>query len=354
MIRKCVRVPGRPSGFTLIELLVVISIIAVLIALLLPAVQSAREAARRISCTNNLKQIGLAVHNYHDAVGTLPLGCVVTFDKASNPMFQGWGITARILPYMEGQNMFDASNFSLANETPQNDTVMRISIATYMCPSDGQNQVIFIDDGQPRNNTNYAFNRGDWYVWGVAASAPQPNSPFRANRCVPLAGVTDGLSNTLFAVDVKTHTPYLLNCTGLSYAPIGSHPIPGPNDNPASIVQYTSCSGSIAELRVDSGHSEWEDGNTSQAGFTTAWPPNKVTPGSFNGVSVTDTDLIAFREENGGPTFAAVTARSYHPGGVNALLGDGSVRFVKSTIAGMIWRALGSVSGGEIVSADAY
>ena len=93
----------RARGFTLIELLVVIAIIAVLIALLLPAVQSAREAARRISCTNNLKQIGLAVHNYHDAVGTLPLGCVVTFDRANNPIFQGWGITARILPYMEGQ-----------------------------------------------------------------------------------------------------------------------------------------------------------------------------------------------------------------------------------------------------------
>src|SRR5215813_10142130 len=147
--------PRRRPAFTLIELLVVIAIIAVLIALLLPAVQAAREAARRIQCTNNLKQIGLAVHNYHDSVGILPLGCAVTFDRANNPYFQGWGITARILPYMEDQNKFNASNFSLANETPQNDTVMRISIATYMCPSDGQNQVIFIDDGQPRNNTNY-------------------------------------------------------------------------------------------------------------------------------------------------------------------------------------------------------
>lgn len=341
-------------GFTLIELLVVIAIIAVLIGLLLPAVQAAREAARRIQCTNNLKQVGLAVHNYADVVGTLPLGCAVSFDSSGNPFFQGWGITARILPYLEDQAKFNACNFSLANETPQNDTAMRLGTATYLCPSDGQNQSIFIDDGQPRNNTNYGFNRGDWYVWGVSPSAPQPRSPFRANACVPLAAVTDGLSATIFAVDVKSHTPYLLNCSGLVYAPLGSQAMPGPNDNPATIPQYTGCSGSNAELRLDSGHAEWEDGNTSQAGFTTAWTPNKVTSGTFGGTTVRDADLIAIREENGGPTFAAVTARSFHPGGVNVLFGDGSARFVKDTVNGATWRALGTVNGGEVVSADAY
>jgi prepilin-type N-terminal cleavage/methylation domain-containing protein/prepilin-type processing-associated H-X9-DG protein len=341
-------------GFTLIELLVVIAIIGVLVALLLPAVQAAREAARRIQCVNNLKQIGLAVHNYQASVGTLPLGCVVTFDRANNPIFTGWGITARILPYLEGQNQFNACNFDLPNETPQNDTAMRMGIATYLCPSDGQNRMIFLDDGQPRNNTNYAFNRGAWYVWGGSASAPQPGSPFRANVSVTLAEITDGLSNTLFAAEVKTHTPYLLNCSGLMYAPLANQPAPGPNDSPANVGPYVGCSGGMAELRPDSGHAEWEDGNTSQAGFTTAWPPNTITPGTFGGTAVPDTDLIAIREENGGPTFAAVTARSYHPGGVNALFGDGSVRFLKSTIAGPTWRALGSIAGGEVNSADAY
>jgi prepilin-type N-terminal cleavage/methylation domain-containing protein/prepilin-type processing-associated H-X9-DG protein len=343
-----------PRGFTLIELLVVIAIIGVLVGLLLPAVQAAREAARRAQCGNNLRQIGLAVHNYHDAIGTLPLGCAIAFDRAANPLFNGWGITARLLPYLEGQNQFNACNLDLANETPQNDTSMRLSIATYLCPSDGKNREIFVDGGQPRNNTNYGFNRGDWYVWGGRGSLIQPASPFRANRCVSFAEITDGLSNTLFAADVKTHTPYLLNCSGLVYAPIASQAIPGPGDNPASVPQYASCGGAIAELRPDSGHSEWEDGNTSQAGFTTAWTPNKVTPGSFNGLFVPDTDLIAIREENGGPTFAAITARSYHPVGVNALFGDGSVKFLKDSINGVTYRALGTISGGEIISADAY
>ena len=173
------------------------------------------------------------------AIGTLPLGCAVVFDRlGDNPFFNGWGVTARILPYLEGQVQFNACNFSLANETPQNDTAMHISIATYLCPSDGEpGWVFFIDDGQPRNNTNYAFNRGDWYVWGVSASAPQPSSPFRANRCVPLAAVSDGLSNTLFAAEVKTHMPYLLNCSGLTYAPLGPQAMPGPNANPSSIAQ---------------------------------------------------------------------------------------------------------------------
>src|SRR3954451_16644055 len=202
--------PGRAAGFTLIELLVVIAIIAVLIGLLLPAVQAAREAARRIQCVNNLKHIGLAVHNYTEAIGTLPLGCAVVFDRSGNPIFPGWGVTARIMPYMEGQNLFNACNFALANETPQNDTAMRFGVSAYFCPSDGRNQEVFIDDGQPRNNTNYAFNRGDWYVWGGAVSASPPNSPFRVNMAVPLAAVADGLSNTVFAAEVKTHTPYLL------------------------------------------------------------------------------------------------------------------------------------------------
>ena len=186
------------------------------------------------------------------------------------------------------------------------------------------------------------------------ADAATASSPFRANRPFRLAAITDGLSNTLFAAEVKTHTPYLLNCSGLVYAPLAPSPVPARMRALRASPSTPSCSGGIAELRTTRATSEWEDGNTSQAGFTTAWPPNMVTPGSFGGVSVPDTDLIAIREENGGPTFAAITSRSYHPGGVNVLMGDGSARFIKSMVSGTIWRALGTVNGGEVISADAY
>jgi prepilin-type N-terminal cleavage/methylation domain-containing protein/prepilin-type processing-associated H-X9-DG protein len=344
----------RRRAFTLIELLVVIAIIGVLVALLLPAVQAAREAARRVHCSNNLKQMGLAIHNYESAIGTLPLGCVVSRDSGGNVVFQGWGASARILPYLEAGAKFNACNFDVANEAPENLTAMAMGVATYLCPSDPNASTRFIDDGVPRNNLNYGFNRGSWYVWGGAPSTPQPSAPFLANEAVRLSALTDGLSATLLVAEVKTHTPYLLNCAGLLYAPLGLQPVPSPDADSGTIGQYSGCVGAGSEFRPDSGHSEWEDANTSQAGFTTAWTPNHKTPGLYGGRVIPDVDLISIREEAGGPTFAAITSRSYHPGGVNALMSDGSVRFIKSTVSGATWRALGTVSGGEVLSGDSY
>ncbi len=349
-MRTMTRLQTR-RGFTLIELLVVIAIIAVLIALLLPAVQAAREAARRIQCTNNLKQIGLALHNYESTNNALPIACIVTRGAGNAPIFGGWGPLARILPYLEGQNGYSACNFSLPNEHEANITAMGLQTAAFLCPSDPNMKTVFVDDGVNRANTNYGMNRGDWYVWGGLASSQPPSAPFRTNVSVTFSGVVDGLSQTLFVGEVKTAFPYLRKCSGLAFAPVNSTPRPDTTADPAAVAQYTACSG---EIKPVAGHAEWEDGNANQSGFTTAWTPNKRTPGSFGGISYPDVDLIAQREEEGGPTFAAITSRSYHPGGVNVLLGDGSVRFLKDSVNGQVWRSLGTIAGGEVISADSY
>ena len=127
--------------------------------------------------------------------------------------------------------------------------------------------------------------------------------------------------------------------------------IPSPYDDPYVVAPEYDNGSCITQNQFEF-HTEWSDGNVHAAGFTTAWPPNKSILGrsAYPGI---DLDLNGRNEEDGGPTFAAINSRSYHPGGVNALLGDGSVKFVKSSIDGMIWRALGTVAGGELVSFDA-
>ncbi|MGO9915416.1 MAG: DUF1559 domain-containing protein [Isosphaeraceae bacterium] len=349
----------RRRGFTLIELLVVIAIIAVLIALLLPTVQAAREAARRIQCVNNLKQLGLGLMNYECSNGVLPPQQVLQFSATSASTatllwHNSWGVTSRLIPYMEQGPMYNSINFINKTSNASNVTVVSSTLSILLCPSEPNRQP-YTNGTSTYGVSNYGWCAGDWYVYGGMGNpgAPLTRSAFTVNVSRTLAAITDGLSQTAVASEGKVQTPVAGNCFGsvsnggMLFPPLTNpNAIPDPNSS-MPIIQsiYSSCL-----QRGTIGHTDWTYANSIYDGFTTALPPNTkvlVAPGI-------DLDVNTEDENNGGPTYAAVTARSYHPGGVNSLFCDGSVRFIKNSINWMTWRALGTIASGEVVSGDAY
>ncbi len=344
------RLHSPRRGFTLIELLVVIAIIGVLIALLLPAVQAAREAARRIQCTNNLKQIGLALANYEGANGAMPMTMALIGSGTTTAYFTGWSAQARLLPYLDQGVIFNAANISIFKEDPVNSTIISLTVNVFLCPSEARTQPSVHDYGVS-GVTSYGACQGDWFVWGGFSGA-QNRCAFGPNRSRRLSEFTDGLSNTLMFAEVKTYQASS-NCRHTTLPSVNNpNDIPSPTAEPFTVAPEYDNGACVTENQSEF-HTEWSDGNVHAAGFTTAWPPNKAIIGRVTYPGM-DLDLNGRNEEDGGPTFAAITSRSYHPGGVNALLGDGRVQFIKTSISGTVWRALGSVSGGEIVGGADY
>jgi prepilin-type N-terminal cleavage/methylation domain-containing protein/prepilin-type processing-associated H-X9-DG protein len=340
---------GSKRGFTLIEVLAVLAILGVLLALLLPAVQQAREAARRMRCVHNVRQIGLALQNYAGLVGLLPPSGI--HDARYQPAWHGWSIHARLLPLLDAGEKFAAVNFERHRDAPENATVKRAVTSVYICPSDprGHDHRAPGAPQQGFHNTNYGFNRGDWWVWGGPAAAARPVGPFYVNSSVRLADILDGLGGTVLLAEVKAWTAYNRRCGNLVFSSPASQPGP---DDPPPLAGYVDCQRGISpnqpEFKV-TGHTEWYDGAAHHTGYTTAWPPNRRTSGAAFGTGrrLDDMDVVGVMESDGGPNWSAVTARSFHPGGVNVLLGDGSARFVADVIDGRLWRALGSIAGGE-------
>jgi len=341
--------PIRRPGFTLIELLVVIAIIAVLIALLLPAVQAAREAARRIQCTNNLKQLGIAIHNYEQTINSLPPQLLLTGTATTVTWSNGYGAHARIMPYAEQGPLFNTINFDMDMLNPPNTTVAAALIGLLVCPSEVKPSTRALTDGSRYGIANYGFVTGDWFVWGGLGSSVRGRSAFGPNLARRWAEFSDGLSNTLLMSEGKAYVTYYRDCPTLAKIQDPAN-VPPPDADPQTVApEYLGgCS-----LRVDEGRTQWFESGSHHTGITTAWPPNKRTPGG-PGMIYADIDLTSNREKLGRPTFAAATARSFHSGGVNTLLGDGSVRFIKNSINGWNWRALGTVAGGEVLSSDGY
>lgn len=195
---------------------------------------------------------------------------------------------------------------------------------------------------------NYGFCMGDWYVWTGINGSPSGNPPTRSAFGVNLnrrwRDFTDGMSQTLLMSEVKNWQPYIRDCGSLSQIN-DPYNIPSPDADPFTVAPEYSGSGCSV---LNNAHTQWNEITVHHIGMTTAWTPNKKTPGG-PGLLYPDADLNSQRERIGGPTYAAVTSRSHHVGGVHSLFGDGSVRFISSSINGSIWRGLGTVGGSEIV-----
>jgi prepilin-type N-terminal cleavage/methylation domain-containing protein len=328
----------RRRGFTLIELLVVIAIIAILIALLLPAVQQAREAARRTKCRNNLKQIGLALHNYYDTNSKLPPSFCIAAGGPLSGNNGSWSIHGRILPYLEQSTAYNRVRLDIAWDAQLDTGVPQFRIPGYLCPSEVNDHVRVKNGEAYVYPQTYGFNFGTWLVWNPATGQGGDGSVF-VNSSLTSANFQDGMSNTLMAAEVKAFTSYIRNTAD-----------PGPVP-PASREFAQGMSGDLKlgpVLNDNTGHTEWCDGRVHHSGFTTTFVPNTQVPYEHNGQTY-DIDYNSVQEGRSTtqPTYAAITSRSWHAGVVFVALMDGSARSVSENIGLDVWRAIGTRFGGS-------
>ena len=326
-------------AFTLIELLVVIAIIAILIGLLLPAIQKVRESAARAKCQNNLKQIGLACHNYHDNRNALPMGATLAPSSIS--------VQVLLLPHLEQQNRYNQfdqnqSSFAAANYYGR---VGDISI--YLCPSDPS--AGFLVDSTPPSGvvagncgrSNYYGNAGAHAMLAESnGSIVKPGhltGVFATGSAIPFANITDGLSQTsLFAEIKRGAAPKRDGMDVTRIATWGAANTAATNPNnfgPIPAALAASANNASAPLFSNTTGLQYFQGTGNSALYTHTLPPN-----------YTGRDCMAITADQ-----LHLAARSYHTGGVNIVLCDGSVRTIKSSIGFDVWTALGTRAGGEAV-----
>jgi prepilin-type N-terminal cleavage/methylation domain-containing protein len=308
----------RSRGFTLIELLVVIAIIAVLIALLLPAVQQAREAARRTQCKNNLKQLGLAIHNYHDNFNCMPIADV---NGAVNPV----SAHARLLPYCDQANLYNLINFNVGYDDVSNTIPRNKELPMFRCPTDPTPLPASIG-----GRNNYYWNAGSGIVMYVSGATGQPasNGVVFHNMMIRFADVTDGLSNTACMAEKLTGD----GNNGIS-SPRTDTYRPGTYPNTADEAVQQCNATNVIDLSLQ--------GYSNVGG---PWLQQYHSTNQYNHVIQPNGRSCMFP-----PGRIATTANSQHTGGVHLLQCDGSVKFVSDSLDLKTWRSVGSINGGEVL-----
>ena len=307
----------RRRGFTLIELLVVIAIIAVLVSLLLPAVQQAREAARRSQCKNNLKQLGLAMHSYHDVFRCFPFG------QLDSP--NGFSAVSQMLPYIDQVNVYNLINFSLPYNNAANQTALMTNIPMLQCPSDVTSNLSGVG-----GTTNYMANKGSDIIWndpsGPNVGRTPANGLFYYYSRIKMSDITDGSSNTAaFSERVLAdgNNGIVSPLEDVFFSPAA----PNTPDEAIQICSALDINNLANQFPLFMG-APWIHG---QHCYLHVNVPNSRSCGFF----------VALR--------ATMPPSSRHTGGVHTLLADGSVRFVAQTVNLATWRALGTRAGGEVL-----